>query len=167
MKSKYLLFLFLIITAYGCSKDDSWVNEQLLGVWYNKDDADQDQTRITEWSFMADGTLEIVNVEFKKSTGEFLGYSYLNKGSYNIKDEMLFMINMIGYTHNFDGENYIEDAPFYLDKDSFFLKEGSGPLSTSYSISFKNRNRELKLTYMGCNDLANALCVGPITLTRK
>lgn len=170
MKSthKFLLTLVLIFVAIGCSKDDSWVNEQLLGVWYNKADyADEDQSRTVEWSFMDDGTMEIVNIEFKKSTSDFLGYSHLTKGNYTIKDEVLFMTNVVVYSHNFDGENYIEDAPFYLDKDSFFLKVGFGPWSNSASISFQNRNRELKLTYMGCNDFVNALCVGPITLTRK
>lgn len=75
----YLVALFFLLFSGGCSKvDDGWVNEELFGVWFDvRDYADQDQTRTVEWSFMEDETMEIIYIEYKKSTGDFLGYSVL------------------------------------------------------------------------------------------
>tara|TARA_R110002167_G_scaffold261316_3_gene467784 strand:- start:1302 stop:1808 length:507 start_codon:yes stop_codon:yes gene_type:complete len=166
---RYLLSAWgcLILTASGCSVDEpANLNTPLTGVWFKTVDyADEDQTRTTEWSFLEDGTLEIVYMEFEKSSGDFLGFSVLYKGDYSMGNNTLHMTNMVGYSYSFDGATYIEDATFLPNKESFFSRQGGKPYSNSASVRFRKNSKELVLTYLECNDVAD--CVGSETLYKK
>ena len=165
--SLYFVAFSLIMGTQSCTKDDSsFENEQLVGVWYKFTDyADDDQTRTTEWTFTDDGTFEIVYIEFQKSTGEFLGYSVLYRGDFRYSANIITMNNIMGYSYSFIGDEYVENAEYLSDKESFIQRKGIGIDSNRVSISFKKSYKELLVTYIDCNDTEN--CVGSETLTKK
>lgn len=168
MKStlSYLLVLFLFIVTISCDKEDeSKIYSDIEGVWYNqRDNSETDETSTFEWSFRNDGTLEIIYSHLKNNSN-FLGYSVLHKGNYNVNDGILYMENMMTYSYNFNGVNYVDGSSYYQDKVSFYSNTPSGPWFNSAAVSFQKRKKELKLTYLECNDTSN--CVGFETLKRK
>ncbi len=157
----------LVLLSTSCSKDDDFVpNENLVGVWYRMTDSnDSDRSYTTEWSFGEGGILEIISKEAVLSTNEFLGYTSLSKGRYTYDDGVLDAENMLGYSYQFDGETYLDDADYYLDKESFFKRKGVAQYFNKASISFSKRNQELRITFLECNDTGS--CVGSLTFTRK
>jgi len=160
---------YLVFLTPSCTKDDvGAIDENLIGVWYDvRDYADRDQTRTREWSFREDGIMEIAYLEFEKSSGNFLGYSVLYSGDYNVNGDILVMKNMIGYSYSFDGEDYLPNAPYLASKEALLSREGGDPGSHSASISYRlNGKLELVLTYFECSDTGGN-CVGSETLTRK
>ncbi len=168
-KTALYTFFLLMMGAISCSdEDDSWVNDHLAGVWYVIEDSrapNKDETWTKEWSFMPNRTMEIVYIISKKSTGEFLGYSTMYKGKYSVKDNTLFIRNMRSASYNFDGENYLEDATYITDKESFRFGEEIRWFSERASVSFQKEDTELALTYLECNDTGD--CPGSETLTKK
>ena len=165
----YLLPLLLFLTYSGCSKDDTNFNNELTGVWFKEvDHADNDQKSITEWSFADNGSFEILSAEVQKSTGNFLGLSTLQKGDYVYQRRVLYMKNMLGYSYAFDGEAYIVDAEYMLDRESLLSRNGTGFSDYSASISFGKGKGKIVLTYLECNDvLISRNCIGEETLNRR
>lgn len=157
----------LMFLSTSCSKEDDFAaNENLVGVWYQENESNEtDRTYTTEWSFGEDGILEIVSKESVVSTKEFLGYTSLSKGRNTFDNSILDAENMVGYSYQFDGETYFDDADYYSDKESFFKRKGIAQKFNKASISFSNRNQELLMTLLECNDTGD--CIGSLTLTRK
>jgi hypothetical protein len=163
------ILFFLVLFQAGCTKNEINASSELTGVWFkNGDYAEEDQKRITEWDFKGNGRFEIVYAEFQKSTEDFLGFSVLYAGNYEVKDGVLHMSNMIGYSYDFDGSEFIENAAYFLERDSFFSNSGTPVRDNAASISFTDLNNKVVLTYLECNDtFTEANCVGEETLTRK
>ncbi len=68
--------------------------------------------------------MEIVFMKFQRSTGDFLGYSYVSIGEYSLADTHISIYNVTTFSHSFDGAEWIEDAEYLSDKESFFQIEG-------------------------------------------
>ncbi len=162
-----MIAFILMLLNISCSKEDDFVaNENLVGVWYQVTDSnDSDRSYTTEWSFGESGILEIVSKESVTSTNEFLGYTSLSKGRYTFNDSIFDAENMLGYSYQFDGEIYFDDADYYPDKESFINRKGMAQKFNKASISFAEGNKELVMTFLECNDTGN--CIGSLTLTRK
>lgn len=91
MKIKSILLVsFLILSVYGCKKNES-ANFEVSGKWFQNVPWDTNQVLFQEYDFKQDGTLEILASVIDSASKERKGYVSKSVGIYHLKGDSLIL----------------------------------------------------------------------------
>ncbi|HEX2935307.1 MAG TPA: hypothetical protein VHO72_08125 [Bacteroidales bacterium] len=154
---KSILFWFLALTFFACSKETS-NEDKIVGKWFNSDTLRElNRISIAQYDFRADNSLEVLRIEHDLNTKEILGYRYRSTGNYKLEGQQLSFSLQKSYTNDDALRSYssIEDLKL-LDK----------PVE-NYMVTckFGENYKTITFVYPPCGPAEN--CIGSMTYWRE